>query len=152
MQTKSEMINRIAELAKENAELKAELQKFKDMAKKGLDEFKDVGGCWGCGLQLQLNQDMEDIKQLKAENEKLKHSNENLRLALKTYEMPEVVKVLTDWRTGELDLRMNRYKQTLQEIKKIAEEHINTRMLLSDKKSFFEFNNIYKLITKAEEE
>lgn len=53
-------------------ELKTELQKFKDMAKKGLDEFKDVGGCWGCGLQLQLNQDLEDIKQLKTENERLK--------------------------------------------------------------------------------
>ena len=49
-----------------------EYNQFKDMAKKGLDEFKDVGGCWGCGLQLQLNQDMEDIKQLKADNERLK--------------------------------------------------------------------------------
>lgn len=54
------------------AELKAELQKYKDMEAKGLEEFKDVGGCWGCGLQLQLNQDLEDIKQLKAENERLK--------------------------------------------------------------------------------
>lgn len=54
------------------AEFEAELKKYKDMAAKGLEEFKDVGGCWGCGLQLQLNQDLEDIKHLKAENEKLK--------------------------------------------------------------------------------
>lgn len=51
---------------------KTELKKYEDMAKKGLEEFKDVGGCWGCGLQLQLNQDIEDIKKLKAENEELK--------------------------------------------------------------------------------
>lgn len=66
-------------LEQENAELKAELQKFKDMAKKGLDEFKDVGGCWGCGLQLQLNQDIEDIKQLKAENDRLKEELDFLK-------------------------------------------------------------------------
>ena len=62
----------------------------------------------------------QENAELKAENEKLKHSNENLRLALKTYEMPEVIKVLTDWRTGELALRINKYKQTLQEIKAIV--------------------------------
>ena len=58
------------------AEFEAELKKYKDMAAKGLEEFKDVGGCWGCGLQLQLNQDLEDIKHLKAENEKLKAEEE----------------------------------------------------------------------------
>lgn len=58
---------------------KAELKKYKDMAKKGLEEFKDVGGCWGCGLQLQLNQDIEDIKQLKAENERLKQTLQEIR-------------------------------------------------------------------------
>ena len=52
--------------------LKAELKNFRSMAKKGLDEFKHIGGCWGCGLQLQLNQDIEDIRKLKAENEVLK--------------------------------------------------------------------------------
>lgn len=39
-------------LKQENAELKEELQKYKDMEAKGLEEFKDVGGCWGCGIQL----------------------------------------------------------------------------------------------------
>ena len=61
---------------------KQELQKFQDMAKKGLEEFKDVGGCWGCGLQLQLNQDIEDIKQLKAENERLKEEIDFLKKEL----------------------------------------------------------------------
>ena len=49
--------------------LQAELQKYKDMEAKGLEEFKDIGGCWGCGLQLQLDQDLKDIKRLRAENE-----------------------------------------------------------------------------------
>lgn len=61
----------ILTLKEENAKLKAELQKFKDMAKKGLDEFKDVGGCWGCGLQLQLNQDLEAYKQSEQEATKI---------------------------------------------------------------------------------
>ena len=52
--------------------LKQELQRYKDMEAKGLEEFKDIGGCWGCGLQLQLNQDIIDIKQLEQENERLK--------------------------------------------------------------------------------
>lgn len=85
----------IEELVKENAELKAKLQKFQDMAKKGLDEFKDEGGCWGCGLQLQLNQDIEDIKQLKAEKEKY-------------YQQ-----------TLDDEIQINELLQTLQEIKKI---------------------------------
>lgn len=59
--------------------LKAELKNFQDMAKKGLDKFKDVGGCWGCGLQLQLNQDIQDIKQLKAEKELLQEEREKAK-------------------------------------------------------------------------
>lgn len=91
-------------LEQENAELKAELQNFKDMAKKGLDEFKDVGGCWGCGLQLQLNQDMEDIKQLKAENDRLKEEldflkNNTYREALR--EIREYINDNTDFDKGD---------------------------------------------------
>lgn len=90
------------------------------------------------------------ISELEAKNEKLKHSNENLRLALKTYEMPEVVKVLTDWRTGELDLRINKYKQTLQEIKTIAEEDVH---IVGDEKLYYDsIEKILQVITKAEEE
>lgn len=46
----------VAELEYENKELKKELQKYRDMAAKGLEEFKDVGGCWGCGIQLSADE------------------------------------------------------------------------------------------------
>lgn len=90
-----------------------------------------------------------DNEELKAGNEKLKHSNENLRLALKTYEMPEVVKVLTDWRTGELDLRINKYKHTLQEIKAIVKKNITYQDTDSTTRAMIK---IIDLITKTEEE
>ena len=69
----------------------------------------------------------KQLKRLEQENEELKHRNENLRIALKTYEMPEVIKVLTDWRTGELQLqekRLNKYKHALEEIRDIASQTI----------------------------
>jgi regulator of replication initiation timing len=166
MQTKSEMINRIAELAKENAELKAEntalkkdikacntcehstkiygneivelkaeLQNFKDMAKKGLDEFKDVGGCWGCGLQLQLNKDMEDIKRLKAESERLK---QEWRLDC----------LKCEYKNTKADV--DKYKQTLQEIKAIAERGFNNSQCNCGLKADIE--QILQFITKAESE
>jgi len=50
------------ELQEENERLEAELKKYEDMAKKGLEEFKDVGGCWGCGIQESLNQAWADCK------------------------------------------------------------------------------------------
>lgn len=34
----------------------------RDMEQKGLEEFKDVGGCWGCGIQESLNQAWVDCK------------------------------------------------------------------------------------------
>lgn len=46
-------------------QLEKELQNFKDMAEKGLDEFKDVGGCWGCGIQLSLDQAYKENERLK---------------------------------------------------------------------------------------
>ena len=155
MQTKSEMINRIAELAKENAELEAELQNFKDMAKKGLDEFKDVGGCWGCGLQLELNHDMEDIKQLKAENERLKE--EINKLGKKHEDYCNIMY----WQMKE---QMDKYRQTLQEIKDIAENKIDCKQYEIDHDCFNDtrckalrelietLQQILDLITKAEEE
>jgi cell division septum initiation protein DivIVA len=116
------------------------------MAKKGLDEFKDVGGCWGCGLQLQLNQDLEDIKQLKAENERLK----------------EEIKQLDEIGFGQL----NKCKQTLQEIREIAEKP-KLFIDFSETKTATEveydyaaicnelelrLHKVLELITKAEEE
>ena len=54
----------VANLSKENKQLKEELNRYKEMEVKGLEEFKDVGGCWGCGLQLQLEQDIKDLRKL----------------------------------------------------------------------------------------
>ena len=63
------------------------------METKGLEEFKDIGGCWGCGLQLQLNQDIKDIKNLKQENEKLKEENKELKELLE--EQAEIIQCKT---------------------------------------------------------
>lgn len=54
---------------------------------------------------------LEENKSLIEENEKLKKSNHNLKLHIETYQIPEVVKVLTDWRSGELDLQEKRLKK-----------------------------------------
>lgn len=171
MQTKSEMINRIAELAKENAELKAlisqrdasvtaqtgiifelkaELQNFKDMAIKGLDEFKDVGGCWGCGLQLQLNKDMEDIKQLKAENERLKEENYQLQKDCQICEnfidfIPCKPIRDMDYDLQKVISQRDNYYKTLQEIRDIASKTVKTTGMISA-------GFILQKITKAEEE
>jgi hypothetical protein len=67
----------------------------------------------------------KQLKCLEQENKELKHRNKNLKLALSTYEMPEVVKVLTDWRTGELQLqenKLNKYKQAIEEIRSYCDE------------------------------
>ena len=95
---------------------------------------------------------MDDIAKLKAENDKLKLSNENLRQALKTYEIPEVVKVLTDWRTGELDLRINKYKQTLKEIKGVVTALYMNNWLQMNETARKSIQLLQDLITKAEEE
>lgn len=108
---------------------KAELKKYEDMAKKGLEEFKDVGGCWGCGLQLQLNQDIEDIKQLKAENEELQARLNNITVqsnneitAYKTEceKLKEENKILKSANAMINKSSMRDY-QCLKEIKEIAE-------------------------------
>lgn len=43
-------------------------------------------------------------------------------------------------------------KQTLTEIKDIAEEEVHTRMLFADKKSFCDFNKILQKISECEVE
>lgn len=75
---------------------------------------------------------------MQEENENLKDRNANLRLNLATYDLPEVKKVLTDWRTGELQLQENKlkkYKQALEEIKEIIAKNAREFKELDDKNS-----------------
>ena len=135
------------ELEKENAELKAELKKYKDMAAKGLEEFKDVGGCWGCGLQLQLKQNLEDIKHLKAENDRLKRENRHYKAELKLScnELDKSGK----WQVFERQKKI-KYYQILQEIKKIAERELS--LTEKDDELYDVFSEILQKIIKSESE
>ncbi len=47
-------------------------KKYQDMEKEGLEQFKDVGGCWGCGLELTNQQLLKDYTAKTAECKKLK--------------------------------------------------------------------------------
>lgn len=57
------------------------------------------------------------IKRLQEKNEELKDRNANLRLNLATYDLPEIKKVLTDWRTGELDKKFKNLQKENEEQK-----------------------------------
>ena len=90
------------------------------------------------------NEANEIIAELKAENERLKAE-------LEPYKHPDVITLLTNWRTGELDRTHNKianerdkYKTCLQEIKEIAEKEIYMKQNSS-------MDRILEL-TKAEEE
>ena len=102
-------------------ELQQELQKYKDMESKGLEEFKEIGGCWGCGLQLQLNQDIKDISNLKEQNETLKRTCQDWgNTVVKLRE--EKDKIKTERNNFKKKYRKNRqdrkkYQQTLKEIR-----------------------------------
>ena len=58
MQTKSEMINRIAELAKENAELKAENERLKARKDKYYQQTLDN--------EIQINELLQTLQEIKA--------------------------------------------------------------------------------------
>lgn len=59
----------------------------------------------------------QQLKRLQEENKELKNRNANLRLNLATYDLPEVKKVLTDWRTGELDKKFKKLQKENEELK-----------------------------------
>lgn len=51
-------------------QLKSELKEFKDMAKQGLDNYKDVGGCWGCGISFSFDELLKSYKALELSSQK----------------------------------------------------------------------------------
>ena len=59
-------------LEQENTKLKEELQRYKDMEAKGLEEFKDVGGCWGCGIQSASDQYFNEAKKYRKALEEIR--------------------------------------------------------------------------------
>jgi chromosome segregation ATPase len=169
MQTKSEMINRIAELAEENAELKAKIKKYaelneidtRDYAALHNENIKLNAIIDGYQPRLQalkveiaelqaykdVNEDFKTAwEELKAENERLK---EELDIALREENR---------WKSNCNNYRdvCRKQYQTLQEIKEIAEGIRNATYQFgqeADQKFFNEtLGKILQKITKAEEE
>lgn len=59
----------------------------------------------------------QQLARLQEKNEELKDRNANLRLNLATYDLPEIKKVLTDWRTGKLDKKFKNLQKENEELK-----------------------------------
>jgi hypothetical protein len=118
----------------------------------------------------------EQVAWLEQENAELKAENYELKESLKVFQKPDIIKLLTDYRTGELGLieekyntlinkffnsetNNHKYKQTLQEIKEIADARCNECKYGKDGISCkygdcgeAKLHLITQLITKAEEE
>lgn len=82
--------------------------------------------------QLAKNEGVEINAELENSIKDLKHRNENLRLALKTYELPEIQKILTDWRTGELDKKFNKFEKENSQLKSKYEKECHRADELED--------------------
>ena len=101
-------------LEQERGELKKEL---------GTNEIQLANAEFDLHFEETKAQDLvRQIDELKAENERLKAE-------LEPYKHPDVITLLTNWRTGELDRTHNKianerdkYRQILQEIKEIVYE------------------------------
>jgi chromosome segregation ATPase len=115
----------IAILQKENEELKTYIQKMDKPEIKTIDSeiaLKNI--------------------ELQKENEELKARNANLRLNLATYDLPEIKKVLTDWRTGELDKKFKKLQKENEELK---------AMLSKEPKAMQAFQTAYSGLKKDNE-
>ena len=164
----SKLTHNYKELQKENAELKAYKDVNEDF-KIAWEELKEK--------IITLEETLQTIEQLKDEDSlrvvQLVEENKRLKEDLKVYHRPDIIKVLTDYRTGELGLLEEKYdtltnkffnsetnnyklKICLQEIKEIAETAINGGYATksSDYSEGMEIIGHYVMqkITKAEEE
>ena len=140
MQTKSEMINRIAELAKENAELQ---NKLLVEATKGRYIYSTTD-----------QYTMGKIAELETENERLKKE-------IRLYDCIEkwgteqcrcAYRCLGNEFCEDADKRIDKYKKTLQEIKAIAEEMYEDYSKRWDDNISEGLEQIIDLINKAESE
>jgi hypothetical protein len=107
----------------------AELKKYQDMEKEGLEQFKDVGGCWGCGLELTNQQLLKDYTAKTAECKKLKWQIDKVKDYVK-HNMQDVdcdnwlerfIYTFEDWKKS-LQNDTDHYKQALDEIEKIVQD------------------------------
>lgn len=85
----------------------------------------------------------DENEKLKTENKELKDRNANLRLNLATYDLPEVKKVLIDWRTGELDKKFKKLENENKKLKGIIDDPIK------ENEEYFEIK-MYKYKRKYE--
>ena len=161
METKSQMINRIAELSQENAELKVENERLKEEIEEKLEIYEKIkdksavftseftlasGGVTALKEILELfeKRSNEKVNELEKENKIIRRLN-----ALSAYDIDKLLK------------KQNKYKQTLQEIKRVAET-CNSKINCEECPFTDECNTemealgvckiILKLITKTEEE
>ena len=81
----------------------------------------------------------EQIEQLQAENKELESSLISQTSIIFTLEKS----------SNDLSQGINKLYQALQEIKEIARNEVETRMLFSDEKSFCDFNNILAKINEV---
>ena len=101
-------------------------KKYQDMEKEGLEQFKDVGGCWGCGLELTNQQLLKDYTAKTAECKKLKGQIDKVKDYVK-HNMQDVdcdnwlerfIYTFEDWKKS-LQNDTDHYKQALDEIEDV---------------------------------
>lgn len=75
----SQYSSKLEKLRQALKKTKAKLKEFKDMAKQGLDNYKDVGGCWGCGISFSFDELLESYKKLETKNKKYKQALQEIK-------------------------------------------------------------------------
>ena len=161
--TKSQMINRIAELAQENAELQGKLDAYKmseNEANEIIAELKAENERLKEKIRTekiyssQVEELEESLNHLKQENERLEHLDEEINDFISDISTcgfkyddrcPDNLDELQCC-IEDLCNKFSNYKQTLQEIKTIVEENKDTAQYGGVCRS------ILTIITKAEEE
>lgn len=106
--------------------------------------------------EIQDKIDSLDVAILEQERDELEQENKELKEELKSYKYLDVVTLLTNWRTGELDRVHNKianerdvYRSALEEIRDIIRNKLPS---LSDRVDVLDFENIlFKVFDKINE-